>query len=97
MVTRQNGHTTIPDWQLATIGAVLVLVIGAVGTLVGWQIRDVQAKVAEHDERLSDHNSLLATHSQQLKNIEAQGDKVDSKLTRIDEKIDKLFEEVRRK
>jgi len=99
MVTRnrENGTTTIPDWQLAAIGGVLALVIGAVGTLVGWQIRDVQAKVSEHDNRITSQETVSATHTQQLRQIEQNGDRTYAELLRMNEKIDRVFDELRKK
>jgi peptidoglycan hydrolase CwlO-like protein len=90
MVTRENGTTTIPDWQLGVAAFLLVTFSGAVATWVWSEIND-------HQHRLNEHDTVLATHTQQLRSIESQGDKVDVKLTRIDEKIDRLFEEMRKK
>jgi peptidoglycan hydrolase CwlO-like protein len=90
MVTRSNGSTTIPDWQLGVGAFLLVVASGAVATWVGSEINS-------HQHKLNEHDTMLATHSQQLKQIESQGDKVDGKLTRIDEKIDRIFEELRKK
>ncbi len=87
---REDGTTTIPDWQLGVAAFLLVACSGAVATWVGREIND-------HQHRLNEHDTVLATHTQQLRSIESQGDKVESKLTRIDEKIDRLFEEMRKK
>lgn len=96
MVTRENGKTTIDDWQLTAIGVLLTLVIGAVGTLVGWQVRDVQAKVAEHDSRLTAAETTSAAHAQQLRQIELLGDRTYGEMLRLNEKFDRLSEAVRK-
>lgn len=90
MVTRKDGTTTIPDWQLGVAAFLLVGTSGAIGTWV-WSTIDKQGvTIVEHDR-------LLTTHTQQLKSIETQGDKVETKLTRIDEKIDRIYEALRAK
>lgn len=90
MVSRQDGHTTIPDWQLGLAAFLLVACSGAVATWVGSAIND-------HQHKLSEHDTMLATHTQQLRQVESQGDKVDAKLSKIDEKIDRIYEELRKK
>lgn len=90
MVTRSNGHTTIPDWQLGIAAFLLVACSGAIGSWV-W------STISKQGDTLVEHDRALTTHTQQLRQLENQGDKVDTSLARIDEKIDKLFEEVRRK
>ena len=97
MVSRHDGHTTIPDWQLGLAAGFIALVVGAVGTLAGWQIRDVQAKVAEHENRITSSETVAATHTQQLRQIEQNGDRTYSELLRMNEKIDRVFDELRKK
>ena len=90
MVIRENGKTTIDDWQLAVAAFLLVACSGAIGSWV-WSTIDSQgATIVEHDR-------ALTTHTQQVRQLENQGDKVDGKLTRLEEKIGRIFEELRKK
>lgn len=83
----KSGDTeiTIPAWLWAGVGAVLLLIVGAIGTMVGQTL-------STHSDRLLNHESRIAIAETQIAGQAATVMRIDSRIEKIDEKIDRLLE-----